>query len=282
MDTGVTKIAFQSITVRRARILGGKSMRRVTKRGIGFVVLIGLLVAPGLAWAAGETAESQDAETEQVPDTLFTFGYDILHHVFAWNLSALDGQFDCSLDGSLTATYGGPTAEGVIPISNLEDDGAIVMFPNRPEAELAEGLDPADAPIPYSGADGECGLSGGDVSGPAGQVNHGMFMKLFNSLYEGAGRGCVVRHLAQSELGKGEQQVGPGGDPSFESVVAGDTGDIDFTSISAVCERTDKKIENGEGEDTHRGNRPDSAGKPDSSGRPDSPGKSGSAPGHND
>ena len=256
-------------------------MRRLMRPGISLIVLVGLLVGSGVAWASEEADEVADTETEHA-DTLFNFGYDIVYHLFVWNLSALDGLFECSLEGEpLTATYGEPTGEGLVPVDNLEDEAGPVLFPNRPPEELAEGLEPADAPVAYSGAEGECGLSGGEVSGPAGQVNHGMFMKLFNSLYEGAGRGCVVRHLAQSELGKGEEQVGPEGDPDFEAVVAGDTGEIEFTSINADCEHTDKKSENGTDETAHGSGRPDTAGKPDDTGKPDAPGRSESAPGHN-
>ncbi len=46
---------------------------------------------------------------------------------------------------------------------------------------------------------------GGVVTGPNGQVNHGMFMKLFNSLYDGPGKGCLVRHLAHSDLGRTDE-----------------------------------------------------------------------------
>ena len=119
-------------------------------------------------------------------------------------------------------------------------------------------------------ANGECGLAGGDVSGPNGQVNHGMFMKLFNSVYEGTGRGCVMRHLAHSDLGKGDQQIQVSDvDPAFEPVADGDIGTLDLSSVMADCEHGKKDGAEGE-EDTSPGH-----------GRPDSPGKSESAPGHN-
>jgi len=263
-------------------------MRKLKRPGIGVVVLIGLLVGSGAAWAGEVAAEPEETDAEQTANTLFNFGYDIINRVLAWNLTALDWLYDCSLEnGPLTATYGEATDEGVIPVSNLQDGAGVVSFPDRPEEELAEGLEPAGAPVAYSGADGECGLSGGEVSGPEGQVNHGMFMRLFNSLYDGAGRGCVVRYLAQSDLGKGEQQVKAGEDPDFESVLADDTGVIDFTSVEADCEQADQATDNGEdvndegnGRPDHAGG-PDSPGKPDHAGEPDSPGKSGSAPGHN-
>ncbi len=193
-------------------------MRKLNKLGLTSLVLLGLLIGSGVAWAQENPPEVEGVESDQASDTLFNFGYDILHHFFGWNLSALDGLFDCSLeDGEFTLTYGAPTDEGSIPVDNLEDEVGVVTFPDRPEDQLAEGLEPAGAPAPYTGADGECGLSGGDVTGPAGQVNHGMFMKLFNSLYEGQGRGCVVRFIAHSDLGKGDQQVGPEGDAQLRA-----------------------------------------------------------------
>jgi hypothetical protein len=266
-------------------------MRKLERSGITLLVLIGLLAASAVAWADTDDAievEIEDPlESEAKEDTLFNFGYDMINRILVWGLSALDGVYDCTLDGPLTATYGTTDEQGVIPVENLEDEAGVVSFPNRPPEEVDAELEPADAPVEYSGADGDCGVSGGDVSGPNGQVNHGMFMKLFNSLYEGTGRGCVVRHLAQSDLGKGEQQVQAGGE-AVEPVEAGDTGTVDFTSVEADCEhgKTVDDSADGDLEIQSNGNgngngRPDHAGKPDQAGSSSSPGNSGSAPGHN-
>ena len=81
-----------------------------------------------------------------------------------------------------------------------------------------------------------------EVSGPNEQINHGTVMKAFNSVYEGQGRGCLNRYLAQSDFGRGDTAV-------FE--------------VLADCEHG----RNGNG-----------AGTASSS---DRPGKSGAAPGHN-
>ena len=147
-------------------------------------------------------------------------------------------------------------------MDNLENEVGVVTFPDRPADQLAEGLEPAGAPEPYTGAEGECGLSGGDVTGPAGQVNHGMFMKLFNRLYEGSSRGCVARSIAQSDLGKGDQQVGPEDDPGYAPIAGGETGEIDFESIEADCEHGKKKSDVTETEAQGNG-RPDHADKPE-------------------
>jgi hypothetical protein len=264
-------------------------MRRLKRSGLTVMVVVGLLAGSSVAWAQTDDEEIIEVEETEATgtDTLFNFGYDLINRIFVWGLSALDGVYDCTLEnGPLTATYGEADDQGVIPVDNLEDDGVVVSFPNRPAEEVADDLEPADTPIEYSGAGGDCGVSGGDVSGPNGQVNHGMFMKLFNSLYDGLGRGCVVRHLAQSDLGKGDQQVQAGDETVVDPVGAGDTGTIDFTSVEADCERG-KKAEDEAGDtdlDAQAGNsngRPDHAGKPDGAGKSDSPGNSGSAPGHN-
>jgi hypothetical protein len=135
-------------------------------------------------------------------------------------------------------------------------------------------LPTGDGSEPDPDADPECELTGGEVAGPNGQVNHGMFMKLFNSLYDGNSRGCVIRHLAQSDLGKGDQQVKVGDETDVETEETDDTAPIDFTTVEADCEKggADTGLEDSNG----NGN-----GKPDSAGKPESPGKSASAPGKN-
>jgi len=266
-------------------------MRRFRRSGSALLILVGLVAGTGTSVAWADTDEEEVVDTEDVADTLFNFGYDLINRILLWNLSALDGLYDCTLEnGQLTATYGEASDQGVIPVDNLEDEAGVTSFPNRPQEEVAEDLEAADAPIAYSGGDGECGLSGGEVTGPNGQVNHGMFMKLFNSLYEGKGRGCVVRHLAQSDLGKGDQQVKASEGPDIEPVTAGDTGTIDFATAEAACEHgekdkgdrgedTDIEVEDGNGKPEHNGNG-NGNGKPDHGGKPDR-GNSGSAPGQN-
>ncbi|HEX6146911.1 MAG TPA: hypothetical protein VF083_09060, partial [Acidimicrobiia bacterium] len=183
-------------------------MQRLKRSGVTILALIGLLSGSAVAWAAEEETAEVEIEADESADTLFNFGYDLVNRVFVWGLSRLDGVYDCTLEnGTLTATYGSTDDEGVVPVDNLEDGAGAVLFPNRPADEVADDQVPAETPIAYMGADGECGLSGGNVPGPNGQVNHGMFMKLFTSLFEGTRRGCVVRHLAQSGLGRGDQLV---------------------------------------------------------------------------
>ncbi len=224
-------------------------MRIHRRFGVIVLVLIAMLAGSGVAWAQTDEDDVIEIEdSEDATDTLFNLGYDLFSRLLLWNLSALDGIYDCTLEnGPLTATYGETSETGVVLVDILEGDAGVVQFPNRPAEQVAENLEPADSPVSYTGAEGVCGLSGGEVSGPNGQVNHGMFMKLFNSLFDGRGRGCVARHLAQSDLGKGDQQVQANDTTPFESVEAGDTGIVDFTTAEADCEHGRKADEQGEG-----------------------------------
>jgi len=232
--------------------------------GIVVIALIGLSAVSSLAFA-DDPAES---EGEKPEDTVFNFGYDPINHVFTWNTSNLDDLHDCTLEnGELTATYRKPSEDGTIAIDKLEDVDGVVMFRDRAAEDLPEDVTPAGAPIAYAGSEGACGLSGAAVAGPNGQVNHGQFMKLFNSLHDGTGRGCLKRHLAKSALGKDDQQVKVS---DVEEIAMTDTGMISFETRLADCQHgnSDKGERHG-------------ATSPEKSGRPDSPGKSGSAPGHN-
>ncbi len=239
-------------------------MNNLKRIGIVVVALICLSAVSSLAFA-DDPAESEGEEPE---DTVFNFGYDPINHVFTWNTSDLGDPHDCTLKGGvLTATYGTPSEDGTIAVDILEDSDGVVMFRDRAAEELPEDVTPVGSPIEYAGSEGECGLSGAVVAGPNGQINHGQFMKLFNRLHGGTGRGCLNRHLAKSALGKDDQQVKVS---DVEEIAMTEPGIISFETELADCHHGNS--DNGE---RH------TATSQEKSGRPDSPGKSGSAPGHN-
>jgi hypothetical protein len=200
---------------------------------------MGLFVSSGVAVA--ETSTSEVVE-EEATDTELA-----IDTLFSFGYDLINGLF----------------------LWNISSPDEPCALPTAEEGET----DPETELVP------DCELTEGEVAGPNGQVNHGMFMKLFNSLFEGSGRGCVVRHLAQSDLGKGDQQV-KAGEEEVESdgpEVEGEAS-IEFTTIETLCQRgpgDDAELdEEGKG-------KPPWAGKPDGKGKPESPGKSGSAPGKN-
>ncbi len=203
-------------------------------------VLIGLLGVSSVALAGHDDTHPED--------TQFSFGYDFANHLLAINIGPNWDPYVCDFENvELTATYG-DAFEGVIPITDLEDSGSPWTFDAREEG-LLDKVDVAEPPsVPYLGADGVCGVNGVVVAGPNGQINHGQFMKaaksLFNSLYDIKGHGCIVRHLAKSNIGKGNDPshltVSEAEDSAFEFGGEGTFGDIEFTTIEADCDRGKK------------------------------------------
>jgi hypothetical protein len=184
-------------------------------------------VALALAGLLAMSGIAYAAPTES-EDTSFNYAYDAAFHVLVWSIS--DVPDACEFGDSTIVTY-----------------------------EVGDGINAT--------SESTCSLSAGDVTGPNGQINHGMFMKLFNSLFEGQARGCVNRILAQSDLGKGDQQIKVSDvDPLFVPVATGDMSDFSFENALTTCTH-------GKQDGTH-GKSGESHGK---SG--ESHGKSGEAPG---
>ncbi len=239
-------------------------------RIIAVVATVSLLLSAGIASASSD-------ETDPRVDTLFSFGYDPQAQLFFYNTHAThSAALDCTLTGTLTATYG-EAEDGVVPIAELVDDeGAAVMF-DPADHELVDGVTPAEGSIAYTDAIDECGISGIPV-GAQGHINHGQFMKLFNETIDMRGRGCLNRWLAQSNLGKDGQQVKT---PDFEAdIEIGTEGTIEFTTVQASCDHGKKdKAEDHPG----RGHNKDEADAADTDQGEDNgrPGKSDKAPGRN-
>ncbi len=265
------------------------------------VAALSLLVSAGIA-----SANSGNGEREG--DTRFNFGYDAQAQFFLFNTQATDASpYDCTLqNGRLTATYGNTDGGGVIPVEGLSDSGGNVTF-GRTEFDLAEEVTRATTEtdfIEYPGPENECRISAYAV-GAQGHINHGQFMKLFHTLIDMRGRGCLNRWLAQSDLGKGDQQVKT---QDFGDPVIGEPG-ITFTTAIATCDHgkqdtgenllgqargnRDKDQDHpgqGQGKGNGHQDEPDEADEADEAdegkgaghGRPGSPGKSNDAHGRPD
>ncbi len=198
--------------------------------------LIVLTTILGLIAFSGVAAAQEHDESEEGGDTTFNYGYDEANGVFIWGSSPSDGDFDCTLEnGSLRATYwdegdGGLLVEDLIHLNEGGVAGDTVEF---------EPTEEGDPSLEYDPEGEDCQLTAGEVAGPQGQVNHGMFLKLFNSMFDGQARGCMVRHIAQSEdLGKGNQQVKvPGVEETEETEENGEfvEGSIDFETVMTDC-----------------------------------------------
>lgn len=208
------------------------------------IVALGMLAASGVSWADDKAPEEPTGD-EAAVETTVNFAYDAENHLFMVNAWTSEDEYDCSLPAtSLMVGYG------------ATEDGSLTFSPEV-EGEL----------------DGNCVLSGGVVGGPNGQINHGQFMKLFHQVVGKKGNGCLNRMIAQSDLGKGDQQIRTSDvDEEFE---VGESGTVEFTTFTADCDRGKKD----KGEDHPSNNRPNKdKAKKDEDG---SPGNSGNARGRN-
>ena len=247
-----------------------QGMSRLRRSSIVLLIAFGLIAVAGIA-----SAVEADPAEEPSEDTLFNFGYDEANHILLVGTSATDSTYDCTLENekvTLTAQYVA-TEDGGIRVDMLLAEDQEVLFANR--TEVGSDITSVTDPAPYA-AGGDCGVSAGVVGGPNGQINHGQFMKLIHQLVDGRGMGCLNRVIAQSDLGKGDQQLQTS---DVDATLAPATsGQVDFTTVAADCNR-DKK-DKGENHQAS-GNGQEKKDKGDKSGRPDSPGNSGNAPGKN-
>jgi len=247
---------------------------KLRRSWIVMMVAIGLLAGASVASADDSIVEDE----APAGDTLINFGYDEDNHVFIVHTSTTDSTYDCKLPANALMVGYGSVEDGSFSVDTLDDEDGAVEFPERPTDEGSE--ESAGEPVAYSGPDGECVLSGSSVGGPNGQINHGQFMKLFHQVVGKQANGCLNRIIAQSDLGKGDQQVRTSDiedalepDEGSEATDAIKSGTVKFQSFEAVCDPGKK-----DKDDDHPSNNKDKA-KKDESDR--SRGNSGSAPGRN-
>lgn len=186
-------------------------MHRLKSRGIITLTVIGLFAFSGIAMA----------DTED--DTVFNYGYVEDEQFLIWNVSSIDYELTGSTsfeDLETTCSVDGETYTFTYQVD--EETGEVTLLSIEPKEE------PTDEPV--EGV--ECGdFNAVQVTGPEGQVNHGMFLKAFNEAYEGEGRGCLVRHLAQSSLGiENQVTVEEAAEIQFDG-----EGEVTFEGFAANC-----------------------------------------------
>ena len=178
--------------------------------------LVGVLVAASTFVGGVALASSND--------TLLIEGFDPGNNVLVFGVSDIDEEgFDCTVEGS---GYSYAT-DGAGTLISLTKDG-------QPASFKLVGVD-----VPYGQTRGVCDLTAVDVTGPAGQVNHGQVVSSFvhalkEQLKEAGvrgGIGCLVRIVAQSDYGKGDQQQGP----TVVEPAAVVSGEVDLSAHEANC-----------------------------------------------
>ncbi len=157
-------------------------------------------------------------------DTLLTHGYDSDQMALVFRVSPLDdkSENDCARDGRFGDNQGRQAASPSCSFVTLS------------------------------------------VVGPNGQVNHGQIVRAFSHAIRSLdlgfnGKGCLMRILAGSDYGKGDQQVKAG------DAVEGDTfaGVVDLTSVETSCNKgKDKSDRANDDSEDHDSDDDDSEVKP--------------------
>jgi hypothetical protein len=200
--------------------------------------LLGLLVGGSMTLAGVAMAASVD--------TLLVEGFDPEANTLVFGVSEVgDDSIDCTVSGS-GFTY---AIDATGNVTTLTKDG------------LAPSFNLAGVDQPYGQTSGVCDLAAVDVTGPAGQVNHGQVVSSFvhalkEQLRESGirgGIGCLVHFISRSAYGKGDQQEGPS--DVEPAVVVSST--VDLISHETTCHNgggSDEDDENTHGNGNGNGN----------------------------
>ncbi len=249
---------------------------------------IAVLTALGaMTWALPALAVPPPA------DAALTHGYDSDNSMLVFGVPLGDDE-DCAITGETSyeldedgnvVDYGVPEEEGTeesaTDLENLSTDSV--------GDDTAEEDDPA------------CVLTAVDVTGPNGQVNHGQVVRSFvHALKELGlrGNGCAVRAIAQSEYGKGDQQVRTSDvEDSEDGSTTEDSATLNRTvvleAIVATClagsddsdgndrGRPDKAEKPEKAEKSENGNKPENTGKPEHANDDNANGNNGNGKGNN-
>ncbi len=179
-------------------------MKRLRSKAVIALTVLGLMAMSGIAIADGHEQEKND--------TVGNYAYDADRKFFFWNATSLqtpivdyDTDYATLLDECTLGadTYGYSLTAGEITL----------------DPAVSEDCSP---------------LNGGFIFGPNGQTNHGQLMKLVNSLIEGQGRGCIIREIAKSGVGKEDRQTA---DPEFVAPDPAEaiSGTVAFTTFETDC-----------------------------------------------
>ena len=215
------------------------------------------------------------------PNSLLTEGYDSDNHNLVWGVAdhpdseEFEGTYDCSLE---TGTYNYEVGEdGKVMVLTDEGDAAVTYSEPDDEDDTT-----TESTVNYGETEGECDLTVTNVEGPQGQVNHGTVVSSFVHALKDAGVkaiGCYLRIIAQSDYGKGDQQVnvpdveeGEEVDEGEEVIEEPETGSVDLTTHETTCGKPDHAGQ-GRPEGAGQGGPPEGKGKPEWAGPPEGVGQ---------
>ncbi|HSL26811.1 MAG TPA: hypothetical protein VLA54_11055 [Acidimicrobiia bacterium] len=166
------------------------------------------------------------AGTAIAATTIFVSGYDPENRMLLWGASDPEvAAYDCTVEDG-TYEY---VADQSGHVTSLEKGGNPVVF---------EDTENTSTTVAYGQTDGDCDLSAVDVTGPNGQVNHGQIVSSLVHALKSAGyrgSGCMVSRVAQTDWGKGDQQVTASTASTTTTTVATVEGDVDLTTAEVTC-----------------------------------------------
>jgi hypothetical protein len=120
--------------------------------------------------------------------------------------------------------------------ADVEEEMTLFATYDATEFELLYSLEGEDA---CSAPESSCIAV--DVVGDNGQVNHGTITSNFvHSLAPGRGKGCLVRQIARSQFGKGDEQVKTGGNDDGEEEEAPDGAAPDDSATETEDAQADR------------------------------------------
>ena len=140
-------------------------------------------------------------------DTLLVAGYDHDQMAVLYGVSSIDQDGDeATLDCTLNGDY------AYVLDSEADDDASEVAVSNLTTVDPEDGVveftyeddeDQSGDKVLYADAD-ECSLTSVKIEpNGSGEINHGKVVSTFAHLLPG-GHGCLMRHIAQSDFGKGD------------------------------------------------------------------------------
>lgn len=230
--------------------------------------ILAVLVAG--ATLVGSTALAQDGDDAELhpADRALIHGYDPIAMQLLWSTWLNDQESE---------------SEDTDTGCDIEDGGTYAYEETQDGVTITE----EETDVATAG----CQLTVTDVRGPNGQVNHGTVVSSFvHALKEAGiegGIGCYVRVIAQSDYGKGEQQVKTSEVGNTEEAEGPST--VDLTVAEVDCGGDDESEDGGAETRASSGQRGSSGhGKPEHAGKgkppwagqgkPDHAGKGGPPP----
>lgn len=169
-------------------------------------------------------------------DTLLVAGYDSDQMSVLYGVSTIDqdgdvATLDCTLNGDFVYELDTEAADDDTEVA-VTDLTPVDPADGKVEFSYEDDEDQTGETVLYADAE-ECALTSVTIEpNGAGEINHGKVVSTFAHLLKG-GNGCLIRHFAQSDFGKGD----------YDEVDA-ESFEVTLQSFETACSKNkDKKVD---------------------------------------